>query len=133
MKKFHKNFSILLFKMFSLNFTTFYLYPSIWLSTINFSSIILIALDVSRNKSLFSKYGNGVKSLVNFMPSQNELMNTSVAMTQSIFPNSLFLPMKWYNVTLFPNAGIYSGSQLSFQTLKFVAYVWKEFRNLGIL
>ena len=40
-------------------------------------------MDLSRNESLFSKYGNGVKNLVNFMLSQNELMSTSVAMTQS--------------------------------------------------
>ena len=69
--------------MFSLNFTTFYLYPSISLSTINLPSIIPIALGASRNKSIFSKYENGVKSFVNFMLSQNELMSTSVAMTQS--------------------------------------------------
>ena len=53
------------------------------LSTINLSSIMLIALDVSRNIHLISKYGNGFKSLVNVKLNQNELMNTFVTMTQS--------------------------------------------------
>lgn len=125
----------------------FYLYSYIWLSKINVSFIMLIALDLSRNILLIWKYGICVESFVNFMLNQNELMNTWVVMTQSwktnrkhvsraknwvenslklvinksdgfFPPNSIFLSMEWNNITLFLNARIYSGSQLSSQTLK---------------
>ena len=69
-------------KRFPIILQHFYLYSCIWLSTINLSFIILIALVVSGIIPLISKMGFA-ESLINLMRGQNELTNTWVTMTQS--------------------------------------------------